>query len=388
MLRVSVAKTFKNVPKVSVGDSGILQPQLTKEHCEFFHKNGYIVFENFLNESLMDPLISRFIPVFDGKFDTGVYPDEWYGGRNSTYPHITKEICNVWKSDTKLAQIVLSSQIHNLTTQLMNYNYNSDSNNSKIQNYGSRIAQDDFLWKPKECGSSLGFHQDCTYISDQFEFIKDRYNNNNDNSNIYNIPLKSVTVWLPLDDVSIMNGTIEYIKGSHKWDNNLFNISVEEYDFHDKSGINTKIDSNKHRTDFIKMIEKNNIIKKQKNINIDIESDDISDEYEFVSIEIPRGGISIHHENMWHGSGMNTDNNNERRVLVTHTLNNMCQFDSNRIKNKQISYIYGKYPMYDTNNNQFLCDLNEMYFPICYGGNKSQRSKWLDNFVDDIDIIA
>ena len=390
--RVSVAKAFDKIPKHVSTLNGLPQPKLTREHCDFFHTNGFIVFKNFLNPQLIPTLQSRVVPVFEGDFDTGVYPDEWYGGRNMSYPHITREICNVWKSDTTIAQIVLSSQIHNMAVQLMNYNssksntsdnHNDDDIIDSNYNYGSRIGQDDLLWKPKQCGTALGFHQDCTYISDQFEFISDRINNVNDKKSENFEPLTSVTIWLPFDDVSIRNGSIEYVKGSHKWDNSNFNLQVSEFGFHDSGPMEGKEDvsktiggdTDKHRKDFIKMAER-------------CYGREEGEEYEFVSVEIPKGGVAIHHENMWHGSGMNIDNNNERRVIAVHTLNNACQFNSDRIKNNKIGYIYGKYPMYDTEKESFSCQLNETYFPVCFGGTQSKRSKWLNNLVKDIDVLA
>ena len=44
----------------------------------------------FLKSDIVSQLKSRFQPLFDGHFDTGVYPDEWYGGRGMAKEGMTK----------------------------------------------------------------------------------------------------------------------------------------------------------------------------------------------------------------------------------------------------------------------------------------------------------
>lgn len=74
---------------------------------------------------------------------------------------------------------------------------------SNVMQWSSvRIAQDDLIWKPPgQPNTTVGFHQDGAYISDQFE---PRENN-------------SVTVWMALDDATVENGCVEYAVGSHRW---------------------------------------------------------------------------------------------------------------------------------------------------------------------------
>ena len=60
-----------------------------------------------------------------------------------------------------------------------------------------RLVQDNVLWKPPG-GKTLGFHQDAAYDD-------------------WLIPQTMMTCWMSLDDTSKETGTLEYIKGSHKW---------------------------------------------------------------------------------------------------------------------------------------------------------------------------
>lgn len=100
---------------------------------------------------------------------------------------VTREICNGWKSDRLVASVVLSQTIGEMV--------------SRITGWSSvRIAQDDVIWKPpSQPRTTIGFHQDSAYISDQF---LPQENN-------------SVTVWMALDDVTEDMGCLEYAVGSH-----------------------------------------------------------------------------------------------------------------------------------------------------------------------------
>ena len=62
---------------------------------------------------------------------------------------------------------------------------------------GARLLQDNVLWKPPGA-RSLGMHQDASYAG-------------------YLVPPEMVTVWMALDDTRAEGGTIEYVRGSHRW---------------------------------------------------------------------------------------------------------------------------------------------------------------------------
>lgn len=245
-------------------------------------------------------------------------------------PNITKEICNGWKCDSTIASVVLSSQIHAVTSQLHGWN-------------SSRIAQDDVISKPFLGGSAVQFHRDGSYISDQFSPT-----NNN-----------SITVWLPLDNVNLNSGTIEYVSKSHQW-NNV--IQKNNLNFHSSN-------NSCHRTNFLESINYPN-----------------KDDIEFHYVEIPSGGVAFHHQNTFHGSGNNNTNNSMRRALVIHTLNGDCKFNSER----KPSYIYGRYQLqetYQTNTGEIemkpINELQETFYPLCWSSN-STRSKWLQRYCKDL----
>jgi len=58
-----------DIPKLAaIGPAGI----------ERFNEDGFLVFERVLSEDRIAALRARFPELFAGRFDTGIYPDEWY----------------------------------------------------------------------------------------------------------------------------------------------------------------------------------------------------------------------------------------------------------------------------------------------------------------------
>jgi phytanoyl-CoA hydroxylase len=243
-------------------------------------------------------------------------------------PNMTKEICNGWKCDRTIASVVLSSQIHAIAAQLHGWR-------------SSRIAQDDVISKPHSGGTAVQFHRDATYISDQFSPQQDN----------------SITVWLPLDDVTLESGTIEYLPGSHHWTIDQSKISL--------SSFHSTTDTNCHRSNFISSL--------RPSIGLHLEDPT------FHFVEIPRGGVVFHHQGTFHGSGVNHTGSQMRRALVIHTLRGDATFSPSRSP----SYIYGRYHLKGQQ------DLQESFFPVCWsasgdGGSLVQRSKWLDSHCEDL----
>eukprot|EP00759_Apiculatamorpha_spiralis_P007767 PhF_6_TR1492/c0_g1_i1/m.2696 len=221
-------------------------------------------------------------------------------------PNVTKEICNGWKSDYHIASVVLHRDIHAIVAQLGGWAE------------GSRIAQDDVIWKQDNGGTAIGFHQDDPYISRQFV---PRLNN-------------SITVWMPLDDVDSENGTIEYVAGSHK-----IPKAVIPHNFHGKG------------------------------FDRDIVSDALG-LTEFHAVNVPKGGVAFHHQWTWHGSGPNSSSTGrQRRVVVAHTLNASCTFRTD----KPVGYIYGRYVQKEQ-----PAAVNESFYPICSG---PKQTLWLNDYI-------
>jgi ectoine hydroxylase-related dioxygenase (phytanoyl-CoA dioxygenase family) len=156
----------------------------SKEQLAAFAHDGFVVVDDFIDPATVERLRSRFEPLFAGKYETGIKPDEvnWVGGRDPE--DRTRQICNGWKADPTIATQVLSERSGGLAAELAGWD-------------GVRIGQDNCLWKPPGA-KSLGMHQDGSYLD-------------------YLVPPEMVTCWIPLDDTSEAAGTITYAVGSHRW---------------------------------------------------------------------------------------------------------------------------------------------------------------------------
>ena len=140
--------------------------RFTDEQVESFWRDGFlIVEEGLIAPRALERLRERYLPLFEGEYETGIRPDEvnWVKGRDPE--DRTRQLCNAWKSDTVIAAQVLSARIGRLAAQLMGYE-------------GVRILQDNVLWKPPGT-KAIGFHQDGSYAD-------------------YLVPPEMVTCWMSL----------------------------------------------------------------------------------------------------------------------------------------------------------------------------------------------
>jgi ectoine hydroxylase-related dioxygenase (phytanoyl-CoA dioxygenase family) len=159
--------------------------EFTREQVEAFGRDGFVIVEaGLLSEKALTALRERYLPLFDGTYETGIKPDEvnWVRGRDPE--DRTRQICNGWRADSVIAAQVLSERTGGLAAQLAGYR-------------GVRILQDNVLWKPPGT-KAIGFHQDSSYAD-------------------YLVPPEMITCWLSLDDLPADAGPLQYVRGSHRW---------------------------------------------------------------------------------------------------------------------------------------------------------------------------
>lgn len=282
--------------------------QLTEKQISRFRAAGFLVSEKLIDSELVTQLVDRIEPLFAGQFETGIYPDEWYWRPGLSLPDVTREMCNVWKSDLTVASVVLSTEIGRLSAILAGWP-------------GARIGQDS-LWLKPAGGKEVALHQDSTYIS-------------------YISPPEMITCWIALDNTSADAGTIEYVKGSHKWP-----LCEQLGDFHAP-------DRNYHSA------------MEQAAAQVGVSAPEI------VKIEIPAGGCVFQHGKTWHGSGKNTRSDKIRRSIGIHTLSSDACFQPTGA-----GYIYGRYKRHDDTT------MDENFFPILWTRD-GYRTPFLANYCED-----
>ena len=274
----------------------------TDDQLESFNRDGFpIVEEGLLSDGTIEVLRKRFAALFAGDYATGIAPDEvnWKEGRDPD--DMTRQICNGWRADDLIAAQVLSERTGRLAAELMGYR-------------GTRILQDNCLWKPPGA-RSLGMHQDGSYAG-------------------YLVPPEMITCWVALDDTRAEGGTIEYVRGSHRWPR----VPPDRGSFHAPE-------------DWLAPLRP-------------AAPDGV--EPERVPVVVKAGGCTFHHSLTFHGSGPN-EAQVERRALVSHLVPVETRFHP-----RNVDLIYSRY------RRRGDLSLDESYFPVLWD-ESGGRSAWLDS---------
>jgi ectoine hydroxylase-related dioxygenase (phytanoyl-CoA dioxygenase family) len=267
--------------------------KLTEVQKKSFHADGFILLNHIIETDQVEILREAFDRIFSGEFETGTQPDEvnWQLGESD--PELTRQICNAWKGDRSIAAVVQSADFGRVVSELMDWP-------------GARVMQDNAIWKPVGA-KSLGYHQDNAYL----HWFK---------------PGEICTVWIALDDIEAENGTMELVKGSHRW-----RQTKPEGEFHAPDD---------YRAVMIKNAKLEGIVP------------------EIVPVVVPKGGGSLHHGWTWHGSGRNTGSN-PRRSLVLHAMSSEVEFVPEKF-HQGTGPIYSRYARIDSTA------MDENHFPIIW----------------------
>lgn len=282
--------------------------ELTKEQIARFQEDGFVFVEDIIDAATADAIKRRYEAMFRGEFDTGVRPDEvnWQEGKSD--PSLTRQICNGWKGDHLVARTVLREDIGRACATLGGWP-------------GARVKVDNVLWKPPGT-RPLGMHQDCSYLS-------------------WIDPNEMISCWIALDDTTADGGTMELVKGSHRWHH-----APPEGEFHGPDDY-------------------------QKYMRRAAAAEGV-DEPEVVPVVVRKGSGSFHHGRTWHGSGYNRSGH-ARRSLVVHCLSSDAKYVPENIATGT-GPIYGRYMRHGD------AVMDDNYFPILWTRD-GRRSAWLDHYV-------
>jgi ectoine hydroxylase-related dioxygenase (phytanoyl-CoA dioxygenase family) len=282
---------------------GILPPAAQAR----FREDGFLVIERLLPEPAIESLRGRFEKLFRGEFDTGIFPDEWYWREGMSLPDVTRHMGNAWKSDRTIASLALSRCLGRLAARLMGWE-------------GARLGQDTIWWKTPGA-KEIALHQDDTYMS-------------------YLDPPETATCWFALDDTRKSAGTIEYVKGSHRWP-----LNPDIGDFHAPE-------------------------RDYRSPALAARAAGIADP-EIVALEVPAGSCVVHAGRIWHGSGRNLSGEAMRRSIGVHLLR-----AGTRFRESGAGYIYGRYKRIgDT-------AMDESFFPITWRSD-GYRTPFLEAYAAD-----
>jgi ectoine hydroxylase-related dioxygenase (phytanoyl-CoA dioxygenase family) len=267
--------------------------ELTEDQIHRFNEDGFLIVDRLIDEETVELLRERYERLFRGEFETHVRPDEvnWQEGTGD--PSLTRQICNGWKADRAVARVVFRTDLGKAIATLGRWS-------------GARVMIDNVLWKPPGA-RPLGFHQDNAYLS-------------------WYRPQELLSCWIALDDTSAEGGTMELVRGSHRWRH-----SAPEGEFHGPKEYRKYMEAAARLEDV---------------------------EPEIVPVVVPRGGGSFHHGWTWHGSGDNSGRQ-PRRSLVIHAMPAEVEYVPEHL-DEGTGPIYGRYKRLSDNV------IDENYFPIIW----------------------
>jgi ectoine hydroxylase-related dioxygenase (phytanoyl-CoA dioxygenase family) len=276
---------------------------LTDDQTKAFHEDGFVIVERIIDPALANRALDRYEDLFAGNFETGLYPDEWNWRAGQSPPDLTRQICNAWKSDRTIANVVLRPDIGQACAILGGWP-------------GTRLSQDNVLWKPPG-GKALGFHQDSSYEQ-------------------WAVPPDWVSCWIALEDTTAAQGTVEYVRGSHRWEHWGM---IEQFHGPDDPHADLR------RAAHLQGVEP-----------------------EFVPVEVPAGGGAFHAGWTWHGSPTNRAAV-PRRSLVAHCMSSEARFHP-----ETTGYLYSRYKRFGDDT------MDESFFPITWT-HEGYRSGFLQPYL-------
>ena len=258
-----------------------------------FDSDGFLIVDNLIDPASIPVLHQAFTDLFCGKFETGVRPDEVNWQEANSDADRARQICNGWKANRDIARVVLDESLGKTIAGLAGWS-------------GVRIMIDNVVWKPPAT-TAFGFHQDNAFLE-------------------WFMPGQLFTCWIALDDTTADGGTIEFVRGSHKWQ-----LGRPEGDFHAPQDYRKPMQAAASR----------------EGVEADI-----------AYVEVKAGGGSFHHGGTWHGSGANSSPN-PRRSLVLHAMQSDVEYVPQHF-DQGIGPVYSRYKRLGDNQ------LDENYFPILW----------------------
>lgn len=259
--------------------------KITNQQKTLFHKQGYLIVDNLLSQQQALEIIERCDHLFQTQFETGIYPDEWYGRPGLSQPNATRQMTGLWRCDRTLASFTLSSAITRLNATLMDWP-------------SARYGLDTYWAKPPNA-PELYFHRNNTYV----QSID---------------PPSTITCWMALSNATAEAATLQIVPGSHHWPQTA---TAEKARF-------LHAPKEDYRIPLWQAASAAGI--SQPNI---------------VPIEIPVGSAVFFHGDLWHGSGRNHSSTKTRQSLSISTLLGQSKYQPPGSGN---GYIFDRYRMIDT----------------------------------------
>jgi phytanoyl-CoA hydroxylase len=161
---------------------------VTPEHCERFWEDGFVVVSNLLTAAEVSALNQRTDDILAGKVAfprpfIHLEPEQSQSAVALIDPAlVVRKISNLTTRDSLFGQLLQHPNVLGTVTTVLGPDV--------------KLLNDQMLCKPARYGSAKPYHQDSPYWPIQ--------------------PMELMTMWIALDEATVENGCLRYLKGSHK----------------------------------------------------------------------------------------------------------------------------------------------------------------------------
>lgn len=155
--------------------------QLTPEQIASYRDNGFLVVPEFLTREELAVWREAVDDAVARREDRKLADDRWHSG-DSYYDHVFIQRINLWQDHAGMRHLMLDARLGQVAAELAGVD-------------GIRIWHDQALIKPS-WGNATAWHLDTPYWS---FFSRD-----------------AITIWVALDNVTLENGCLYFIPGTHR----------------------------------------------------------------------------------------------------------------------------------------------------------------------------
>lgn len=163
-----------------------MNAEVTQEQIDFYQENGFVVLEDFLNPDELETWRNAVDDAVAKRKDLKLVPQgkdsrDWKAG-DGYYDRVFVQRINLWQDHEGMRELMLDPRLGKMAADL-------------AQVDGMRIWHDQALIK-QPWANPTGWHLDNPYWS---------YHNRD-----------ALSIWIALDDVTLQNGCLYFVPGSHK----------------------------------------------------------------------------------------------------------------------------------------------------------------------------
>jgi phytanoyl-CoA hydroxylase len=231
---------------------------LTSEQLEQYRRSGFVNGGPLLDDATVETLRQEVLRVIADR-DNAAVAQPVLVRDLSTSPELQVwQIINIWQASPAFMALARNPHLLEMAAQL--------SGGKQL-----RIWHDQIIYKPKEAGGVLHWHQD----SPLWDLLQPKD--------------EQVTAWVALDDAEADNGCMYMVPGSHRWGNKISELSE---------------------------------LRNQHPLTESFNGHDVH----VIMCPVKKGQVHFHHPLTWHGSGTNYSQR-PRRAVAIHFMTEKVMYD-------------------------------------------------------------